>query len=97
MEETLRLVKEVITEELRKWNLKVEEIILFGSRARGEEKVDSDWDFYVVVDKEIDFKTKREILKMIKRKLARHSIPNDILIQSKNIVEQRKNNLCYLT
>lgn len=30
------------------------EVILFGSRARGDYKKDSDWDFLILTDKEVD-------------------------------------------
>lgn len=37
------------------------ELILFGSRARGDHKHDSDWDILVLTEREIDFSTQKEI------------------------------------
>ncbi|MEJ5284682.1 MAG: nucleotidyltransferase family protein [Brevinematia bacterium] len=96
-EDILKISKEIITEELEKAGYNVLEIILFGSRARGDESPDSDWDFYVVVDKDIDFKSKKNIIVSIRRKMALNKIPNDILIQSKNESEKRKINPGYVS
>lgn len=64
-----RILK-VIKEEIEKNGLKVLKVILFGSRAKGEAKEDSDWDFFIVINEEIDFKTKKEIISSIYKKLV---------------------------
>jgi len=92
-----KIAKEIITEEIQKSGLKVEKIYIFGSRARGDFNKDSDWDFFVIVDKNIDFKQKRKILLNIRRKVSEKKIPSDIIIQSREITKQRKNNTGYLT
>lgn len=79
-EDILKISKEIITEELGKAGYKVLEIILFGSRARGDESPDSDWDFYVVIDKDIDFKTKKSLIATMQMKLAENYIFCDILL-----------------
>ena len=91
------IAKEIITEEIQKSGLKVEKIYLFGSRARGDFNKDSDWDFFVVVDKDIDFTQKRKIILNIRRRLSEKKIPSDIIIQSQQIIKQRKDNTGYLT
>lgn len=99
-EEILSLAKKTIIEEIEKSGFKVVEIILFGSRARGEEKEDSDWDFYVLVDKEIDFKTKKNIIGTIQMKLAEYYIFSDILINSidkYNILKNELSTVSYIT
>ena len=45
--------KAIITEELHQAGRQIVRILLFGSRARGDAREDSDWDFYVVVDEEL--------------------------------------------
>ena len=87
----------IIKEEIKKRGIDVKKIILFGSRARNAYKKDSDWDFFVIIDKELDFLKKREIILNIRRRLAELEIPNDIIIQSESIVKQRKNNTGYIT
>jgi len=61
---------EIIKEEIESKGLKVIKIILFGSRARGDAKEDSDWDLLVLVNKDIPLKIKKEILSNIYRKVA---------------------------
>ena len=50
-----------------------------------------------VVNKEIDFHTKKKISARIRIKMAEFKIPNDIIIQSNSIVNMRKDNVGYLT
>lgn len=97
MQNIPEIVKNVVIEELKKHNINIEEIYLFGSRAKGNYSEDSDWDFYIIVDKDLDFSFKRKINANLRRKLAELSIPIDIIIQSRSLVEQRKNNVGYLT
>jgi predicted nucleotidyltransferase len=39
----------------RKCSVSYLRIILFGSRAKKQERPDSDWDFFVIIDKDIAF------------------------------------------
>ncbi len=71
--------------------IKVEKVLFFGSRARGDHNKESDWDFLVVADKQLAFKDKHRLIVQIKRKLARLGIPNDIIIQSRNKFNSMKN------
>ena len=68
----------VIREELEKQGLNAVKIILFGSRARGDFGPDSDWDFLVVIDKDISFSEKKSLTAQVKRKLE---IPNDVILK----------------
>jgi len=97
MNKQVKIAIEIIKKEVESAGLKIINILLFGSRARGNYKKDSDWDFYVIVDKDIGFSEKREIARKIRRKLAELKIPNDIIIQSASIVERRKDDAGYLT
>ena len=51
MEKTLKVIKE----EVEKKGFNVLKIILFGSRAIGKAREDSDWDFFVIIDKKLNF------------------------------------------
>ena len=101
MNEKLNEIKRIIIEELEKENIKVHKIILFGSRARGDFKEDSDWDILVLVDRKLNFCEKWDIIDRIKLKLARNKIPNDIILKSHLELFENKNNigsvciLCY--
>ena len=93
----LEIAKKIIVEEIEKAGLKLVKIILFGSRARGDCSKDSDWDFYVVVDRDVSFPEKRKITAQIRRRLVMKEISSDIIIQSFSNVERRKNDVGYLT
>jgi predicted nucleotidyltransferase len=82
----LRIIREIFTGK----KIKIEKIIIFGSRARGDFNKDSDWDFLVIADKEIAIKEKHRLIIQIKRKLAKLGIPNDIIIQSMSKFESMK-------
>ncbi|MEM0325310.1 MAG: nucleotidyltransferase domain-containing protein [Candidatus Aenigmatarchaeota archaeon] len=97
MEKGIEIAKKIIIEEVKKYGLEVKKILLFGSRVKGNYTKDSDWDFYVIVDKDIDFTQKRKIYAQIRKKLAELKIPNDIFIQSESVVQKRKNDVGYLT
>jgi predicted nucleotidyltransferase len=60
----------------------VNKTLLFGSRARGNYRVNSDWDFLVVTERELLWSEKKEIWRAISRALAKHNISADILIKS---------------
>ncbi|MGC9108757.1 MAG: nucleotidyltransferase domain-containing protein [Caldimicrobium sp.] len=81
----------IIREEIEKRGIKVIKIILFGSRAKGTYKEDSDWDFFVIIDKVLPFKEKREILGSIYKKLAQNIDESfEILIVSEKEFEESK-------
>ncbi|MHB1680324.1 MAG: nucleotidyltransferase domain-containing protein [bacterium] len=86
----LNTAKRIITEEIEKAGYKVEDIYLFGSRARGDYKDDSDWDFFVIVDKDISAEDESRILLNCRRLMAKLNISNDIIISSK--IELNENN-----
>lgn len=87
----------IIKEELEKRGLKVIKIILFGSRSRGDYDKGSDWDFLVVVDKEIQPRERREILGEIRIKLVYSNIPSDIIVVSEKQLNERKNDVGHIT
>lgn len=91
------VIVDVIKKEIEKKEIKVIKIILFGSRAKGNFKPDSDWDVYVIIDKDITIDEKWEIILNIKRCLAKLKIPNDIIINSQREVEEKRNKVSYLT
>jgi predicted nucleotidyltransferase len=76
------IIKEVIQEVLKTHHLEAEKIILFGSRARGEQRKVSDWDILLVVKQDIDRKTKKDLFKEITEKLSHYLIPCDVIIKS---------------
>jgi len=71
----------VIRAVLGRHGIRAEQILLFGSRARGEAEPDSDWDFYVLIDGDLAFGQRQELVTEIKRELARLRIPNDVILK----------------
>ncbi len=65
-------------------------ILLFGSRARNDYTEDSDFDLLIITEKKISISEKRDYKAKIRKLLARRKIPADILIQSKQEIEEKQ-------
>lgn len=89
MQETLQKAKAIITEEVERAGYQVRRLLLFGSRARGDACPDSDWDFYVVVDRDIPLSVREELASRICWKLAWQGIFADVFLQSESVVQAR--------
>ncbi|MHB1679731.1 MAG: nucleotidyltransferase family protein [bacterium] len=87
--EIINTAKQIITEEAEKAGYKVESIYLFGSRARGDYKENSDWDFFIVIDKEFSRFDRIGLTSNIRKRLAKY-IDSDILIKSYNKLSHEK-------
>ncbi len=61
---SLKVIKATIEKVSEKLGLNVDEIILFGSRARGDFRKDSDWDVLVVLSEPVSRKTELEAYKL---------------------------------
>ena len=59
------------------------EVILFGSRAKGEEKVNSDFDLLIISEKVTDNSHRLHYQSIIRRQLAEQNILADIIVQSR--------------
>ncbi len=75
----------------REHGIEVDKIILFGSRARGDYTEDSDWDVLVVTKEEVDNKRKVDFIVELKILFARLNIPNDIIVKSREELDEEKN------
>jgi predicted nucleotidyltransferase len=83
-------IKKIINKVLEEKGIKIEKIILFGSRARGDFKENSDWDLLIIVEEKLSRDERLEILHLIRRKLADEFIPSDVIIKSREEVEERQ-------
>ena len=97
LDKNLEIAKKIIMEEVEKAGYEVERIILFGSRARGDYKEGSDWDFFVVIDRNIFKEDMKMILRNIRRRMAVNNISNDIVIKSKDTYKNQKNDTGFLS
>jgi predicted nucleotidyltransferase len=88
--DTQQTAVRVIREVLGRHGLCVERILLFGSRARGQARLDSGWDLYVLVDGDPPFPQRHQSVTEMRRELARLRIPNDVIISSSQRFERLK-------
>ncbi len=65
-------------------------ILLFGSRARQDHSDDSDYDFMIITRDSFDIQQKRYYQSQLRKKLAKYKIPADILIQSEEEINVKK-------
>ncbi len=65
-------------------------ILLYGSRARKDNTIDSDYDFLVITKETMDVRKKRALKSMMRKELAQFRIPADILIQSEDEINSKK-------
>jgi Nucleotidyltransferase domain. len=93
MPHEIQQIKSVITEEVNRIGHRVEDLILFGSRARGDPDERSDWHVLVVTEEAMDIQTRHRVILAIKRRLAALHIPNDVLVCSRAEVERHKNDV----
>ena len=63
--------------------LNYEEIILFGSRARGDSSEKSDYDFMIVMKNNLIPREKIKLSSLLRKKLAKKGIDADLVIKSK--------------
>ncbi len=90
-DKTLQIIKKVVQDVLNREGIRLHEVILFGSRARGDNLEDSDWDLLVVIEQEIVTREQRlKLSHLIRRELAEQYIPCDVLIKSKKEIDERK-------
>ena len=92
----IETVKNLVREECNRSGISLLDIFLFGSRARGNQGKDSDWDFLVVIDKDLGFNDKWSLILKLKRRLAKLGIPNDIVIKSRDQLEAQKTDVGHI-
>lgn len=84
---------QIIREEFAARQIAVKQIMLFGSRARGEATPDSDWDFLVVIGTTISWAEKCAIWLQLARRLATYTITADILIKFEQDFERDRHDV----
>ena len=90
IDKNIEIAKRIITEEIEKAGYKVDSIILFGSRARGDYKEGSDYDFLVAINRDISRDEKLDLTWHIQKRLA-YYIASDIIIKYGNKLTKEKN------
>ena len=90
------VIKNVIMKTAEELGIEVKEIILFGSRARGDFRRESDWDVLIVTAERTSRDAGLELYKLAHRKLLFKGIKADILIISQDELEKVKEDRPYV-
>ncbi len=90
IDKNIDIAKKIIKEEVEKAGYRIDRIILFGSRARGDYKEGSDYDFLVAINKDISRDEKLDLAWHIRKRLA-HYIASDIIIKYDDKLTKEKN------
>ncbi len=91
MEKTIEIAKKIIIEEIEKAGFNVIKIMLFGSRTKGNYTRESDWDFLVILNRDITFSELKKLTGRIQLRLAELNLPNDLILRGINQFNNSKN------
>ena len=97
MQEIVAQAKAIIHEVVECAGYRVLRVLLIGSRARGDARPDSDWDFFVVTDREPTREEKRAIQTELSLRFAQLGFYADVILQSDALTKARKDNTGFLT
>ena len=90
-------IKRTILKVAGKYGVKVDRIILFGSRARGDYREKSDWDVLIVSETKTDRNTERRFLYECVLRLLELDVDAELIMVSRDYYNKRKNafgNIC---
>lgn len=96
MKEHLAQAKAIIQEEVEKAGFSLCQALLFGSRARGEARPDSDWDFLVIVDRKPERSVRLYLETRIGVRLVLARMPADVLILSEEEFANQREDTGYI-
>ena len=86
----LQIIKKTILETAKKLNIQIDKIILFGSRARGDYKEDSDWDILIITKSKLPEKVKWEFWEELDWELAKYVIPQIIVVDKESFEKYKQ-------
>lgn len=96
LDKNIETAKKIITSEVEKAGYKVINIILFGSRARGDYEKGSDYYFLVIVDKEVNSDEMLMLYSNISKELNKYRIYCDVITHSKDKFNKTKDNVAHI-
>ena len=88
---SLRVIKSIVASVAREEGVEVKNIVLFGSRARGDYSGDSDWDLLIIVGGSPSREDIRRLQYRIYRRLAENKIYCDVIVVSEEYYTKYKN------
>ncbi len=86
-----QIIKDIIVNVARSEGVEVKRIILFGSRARGDYREDSDWDLLIIVSDLPDRRIIRKLQHKLYRKLAQNKVYCDVIVVNEKYYTEHKN------
>jgi len=96
IQEKLEAIRRTIMKNAERFNVDVEKIILFGSRARGDYRDRSDWDILIIIKGKIDKGTLDDFWLQIKRELVENGVIPEIIIVNADDYSKQKHLTGYL-
>jgi len=90
-------IKEEILKTLNEKGIRIKRIILFGSRASGEATTLSDYDLLIITEKPFPIREKMRIAKAVRKALSELLVPSDVIINSEEEVEIKKDRIGCIT
>ncbi|MEM5828357.1 MAG: nucleotidyltransferase domain-containing protein [Candidatus Aenigmatarchaeota archaeon] len=97
MDENLKKIKEIILQTAKEMNVEIDKIILFGSRARGDYREDSDYDILIVTKNDLEKEKKEKFLSTIEVELIKLlEVPIDLILIDKKSYEEDSKYVGYL-
>jgi predicted nucleotidyltransferase len=83
-----KMIKKTVLNTAKKYDVQVERIILFGSRARGDYKEDSDWDILIVTENRLDDEVKYRFIYDVRKEIVwKADIPIDVIVVDREQLE----------
>jgi HEPN domain-containing protein/predicted nucleotidyltransferase len=74
----------VLRAEIARQGLTLRQVVLFGSRAKGTHRPDSDWDLLIILRETLDPSAKRRFLTRLEAALRANGIPTDLILVSES-------------
>ncbi len=90
-------IKRTISEVAGKYGIKLDKVILFGSRARKDFREDSDWDILIVAETKTDRNIERRFLYECVLRLLELGVDAELVMVSRDYYNKHKNtfgNIC---
>lgn len=94
---SLDVIRSVISKTAREYGVEIYRVILFGSRARGDCRGDSDWDVLVVTGCKLDKKYRVRFAGTIVARLAKQGIDVDVVVVDRKYFERYRSDVGDIT
>ncbi len=94
--ELLKKVDAIIRKEAQRVGVGVRQILLFGNRARGTARPDSDWDVLVIANRVPERPLRLRLETSIGVRLVLERLPSDVLILAESQCDERKRDVGHI-